>query len=239
MLSAVQPYAIQGAIWYQGESHANYMTEQYQDYFSTLIRSWRTEWNQGDFPFYWVQLANFREANAEPLEENGWASICDHQRRCLQLPNTGMAIINDIGEANDIHPRNKIDVGKCLARLALVNDYGRKLPAASGPLYRSHQISGNSVRIQFSEVGTGLMVDQKGLLEDTVEVREPLKRFQIAGEDRQWQWAEAKIVSKDCVEVSTPGIAHPTVVRYAWSSSPEGANLYNKEGLPASLFTTE
>ena len=239
MISAVQPYAFKGAIWYQGESNAGYMTEFYEDYFSTLIRSWRKEWNRGDFPFYWAQLAAFKDPNAEPLEDDGWASICDQQRRCLKLPNTGMAVLTDIGEAKDIHPRNKIDVGKRLAFWALANDYGVKLPAYSGPLYKSHQIRKNRVVVHFSQVGSGLMVGHKNLLDDAVETDDPLKRFQIAGADRQWKWAEAKIISKNAIEVSHPDISTPTVVRYAWLANPEGANLYNKEGLPASMFTTE
>ena len=239
MLSAVVPYAIKGAIWYQGESNAGYMTEYYEAYFTTMIKSWRTEWNQGDFPFYWAQLANFREPNTDPLEEDGWASICDQQRRTLKLPNTGMAVLNDIGEAKDIHPRNKPDVGKRLALWALANDYGVKVPAFSGPLYKSSEVRDGKFLIRFDHVGSGLMVGHKNLMEDTVAVDEPLKRFQICGKDRVWKWADARIVSNDTIEVSHPDIPEPTVVRYAWSSNPEGANLYNKEGLPASIFTTE
>jgi sialate O-acetylesterase len=239
MVSAVVPYAIKGAIWYQGESNAGYMTEFYKDYFTTMISSWRKEWGRGDFPFYWAQLAAYRAPNAEPLDEDGWASICDQQRRSLKLPNTGMAVLNDIGEEKDIHPRNKVDVGKRLALWALAKDYGIEVPAYSGPLYKNHKIKGNKVMIHFDRVGSGLMVGHKHLLDDTVAVDEPLKRFQIAGTDRVWQWADAKIVSKNIVEVSHPGIPTPTIVRYAWSSNPEGANLYNKEGLPASMFTTE
>jgi len=239
MLSAVVPYAIKGAIWYQGESNAGYMTEHYEDYFSAMIRSWRKEWGRGDFPFYWAQLANFRDPNADPLEEDGWASICDQQRRTLKLPNTGMAVLIDIGEAKDIHPRNKPDVGKRLALWALAKDYGIDVPAYSGPLYKISEVKGSKILLRFSQVGSGLMVGSKNLMDDAVEIDEPLKRFQICGKNRAWQWADAMIVSKDTIEVSHPEIAEPVVVRYAWSSNPEGANLYNKEGLPASLFTTE
>ncbi|MDF7808075.1 sialate O-acetylesterase [Pontiellaceae bacterium B12219] len=238
MLSAIIPYAIQGAIWYQGESNAKYMTDAYQDRFSTLITSWRNEWNQGDFPFYWAQLASFKAANAEPLEDDGWATICDMQRRCLTLPNTGMAVLNDIGEATDIHPHNKMDAGKRLALWALAKDYGFDL-TYSGPLYTGYSIEGNSVLITFDHVGSGLMAGHKNGLEKTVESDEPLKRFQIAGTDREWKWADVEIVGTDTLSVSHPDVPNPTVVRYAWSPNPEGANLYNKEGLPASLFTTE
>jgi sialate O-acetylesterase len=239
MVSAVVPYAIKGAIWYQGESNAGYMREQYEDYFTTMIKSWRKEWGRGDFPFYWAQLAAYKAPNAEPLEDDGWASICDQQRRSLKLPNTGMAVLTDIGEEKDIHPRNKIDVGKRLALWALAHDYGIKVPAYSGPLYRKHDVKGSSVIVSFSETGSGLMVGHKNLMDDTVEVDEPLARFQIAGADRIWKWADAKIVSKNSIAVSHAEISAPVAVRYAWSANPEGANLYNKEGLPASIFTTE
>ncbi|MEI6892689.1 MAG: sialate O-acetylesterase [Pontiella sp.] len=238
MLSTIVPYAIKGAIWYQGESNRSYMTEEYENRFSTLITSWRKEWGQGDFSFYWAQLAAFSNANSEPLEDNGWASICDQQRRCLVLPNTGMAVLNDIGEAQDIHPRNKVDVGKRLAWWALAKDYGFELPY-SGPLYQGVSVKGGKMMVTFDHVGSGLMVGHKKVLNDTVPSGEPLKRFQIAGADRVWKWAEAEIVSVDTVSVSHPDVKNPTVVRYAWSANPEGANLYNKDGLPASLFTTE
>lgn len=239
MVSAVFPYAIKGVIWYQGESNAGYMTEYYEDYFSTLISSWRAEWGRGDFPFYWVQLASYKAPNAEPLESDVWASVCDQQRRTLKLPNTGMAVTTDIGEEKDIHPRNKVDVGRRLAFWALAKDYDVKVPAFSGPLYNSHTVAGGKVMIKFSHVGAGLMVGSKNLLDDAVEVDEPLKRFQICGADRVWKWADATITGKDTIEVSHADVPNPTVVRYAWSANPEGANLYNKEGLPASLFTTE
>lgn len=239
MVSAVVPYAMKGVIWYQGESNREFMCNEYEDYFSTLIRSWRAEWNRGDIPFYWVQLAAYKEPNAKPLEASGWAAICDQQRRCLKLPNTGMAVTTDIGEAKDIHPRNKVDVGRRLANWALEKDYNIDLPAHSGPLYQSHSVEGNKFLITFRETGSGLMVGHKQGLKGAVEVEEPLRRFQISGADRAWKWAEANIVSEKCIEVFHPDIALPVAVRYAWSENPSGANLYNKEGLPASLFTTE
>ncbi|MDF7801079.1 sialate O-acetylesterase [Pontiellaceae bacterium B1224] len=239
MVSAVVPFAMKGVIWYQGESNAGYMRAEYQDYFSTLIRSWRTEWNRGDFPFYYVQLAAYKAPNDEPLDDNGWAEICDQQRRCLKQPNTGMAVTTDIGEAKDIHPRNKVDVGRRLAFWALEKDYNIDLPAHSGPLYQSHSVEGNKFLITFSETGSGLMVGDKHGLDATVAVDEPLARFQITGSDRNWKWADVKIVSENSIEVSHPDISSPIAVRYAWSENPAGANLYNKEGLPASMFTTE
>ncbi|MDQ8194053.1 sialate O-acetylesterase [Coraliomargarita sp. SDUM461004] len=239
MLSAVIPYAIRGVIWYQGEANTGYRNKSYESYFRALIQSWRQEWGQGDFPFYWVQLAAFRDANELPLEEDVWASICDQQRRCLEIENTGMAVANDIGEANDIHPRNKVDVGKRLSLLALSKDYGFDLSASSGPLYRDHEIVGSSVHIYFDEVGSGLMAGEKYVLDPVVPVDGPLERFQIRGKDGGWLWADAVISGSDCVVVSNQSIQEPVAVRYAWSSNPEGANLYSKEGLPASIFTTE
>jgi sialate O-acetylesterase len=238
MLSAIIPYAIKGAIWYQGESNANYMPDAYEDRFRTLITSWRDEWDQGDFPFYWAQLASYKEPNTEPLGNDGWATICDAQRRTLTLPNTGMAVLTDIGEANDIHPHNKMDAGKRLALWALAKEYGFEQPY-SGPLYKNYSTKGDSVLITFDHVGSGLMAGHKNVLDDTVKSDEPLLRFQIAGSDRVWKWANAEIIDEDTVSVSHPDVKNPAVVRYAWSANPEGANLYNKEGLPASMFTTE
>ncbi|VGO18519.1 sialate O-acetylesterase [Pontiella sulfatireligans] len=238
MVSAVVPYAIKGAIWYQGESNSRYMTDSYEDYFTTLIQSWREEWGRGDFPFYWAQLANWDGRDAW-MDRLGWVKVCDQQRRTLKLPNTGMAVLNDIGEAQDVHPHNKMDAGKRLALWALANDYGIKVPAYSGPLYKSHTIKKGTVLVTFDHAGSGLMTGHKNLLDDAEEVNEPLQFFEITGADHDWKRAEARIVSADTIDVSHPDIPDPVAVRYAWSIYPEGANLYNKEGLPASVFTTE
>ncbi len=239
MIHPLIPYAIKGTIWYQGESNQNHNPNKYEKHFRTLITSWRTLWDQGDFPFYFAQLASFKDPTKDPVDTDNWTLICEQQRRALGLKNTGMAVLNDIGDAKDIHPKNKIDVGKRLALWALNKDYGKDIPAWSGPLYKSHDITDSKVIITFDHVGSGLMTGSKHILEDTKETDEPLKRFQICGKDRQWKWAEARITGKDTVEVSHPEIAEPTIVRYAWAKNPEGANLYNKEGLPASVFTTE
>ncbi len=204
-----------------------------------MIRGWRKQWDQGDFPFYFAQLAQFKAPVTEPLDYDGWASVCDQQRRTLSLKNTGMAVLNDIGEARDIHPHNKMDVGKRLALWALKNDYRQKTPAYSGPLYKKHRIKGDEVLITFDHEGSGLMTCVKEILGGTRETSEPLQRFQICGEDRQWKWADAEITGKDTVTVSHPDVPQPTIVRYAWAPNALGANLYNKEGLPASIFTTE
>lgn len=237
MIHPLIPYAIKGAIWYQGESNANASAALYGPRFSAMIESWRKAWDQGDFPFYYVQLANFKPASPQPKEKDGWATICNQQRLCLTLNNTGMAVINDIGEARDIHPKNKIDVGKRLALWALAKDYGKTELVCSGPLYQDSQIKGSKILVSFSSLGDGLMAGRKTLLAPAEEVDEPLKGFQICGADRKWKWATAKIVG-DHVEVSHPEIKEPMEVRYAWSSNPADANLYNRTGLPTSVFKT-
>ena len=238
MTHTLVPYAIKGAIWYQGESNSGHFADDYKEHFGAMIEAWREVWGQGDFQFYWCQLAQFKGANDQPLGKDGWVTVCDQQRLTLSLPNTGMAVLNDIGEAKDIHPKNKMDAGKRLSLWALKQAYAKDL-VHSGPLYKSSKIEGNKVIVTFDSVGSGLMVGKKTLQEPTVEVSEPLKRFQICGADNKWVWAEAKITGKDTVEVWHKDVAAPVEVRYAWSPNALGANLYNKEGLPASLFKTK
>jgi sialate O-acetylesterase len=238
MVNPVIPYAIRGTIWYQGESHGTSIAHRYGAHFSAMISAWRKQWDQGDFPFYFAQLANHKDPVTEPVEFNSWALVCDQQRRTLGLKNTGMAVLNDVGEANDIHPHNKVDVGKRLALWALKNDYKQNIPVCSGPLYKSHEIKGDQVIILFDSAGSGLMSGEKPVMGTARKTGEPLKHFQICGADRQWKWARADITGKDTVTVSHPEVRTPVVVRYAWAQNPESANLYNKEGLPASIFTT-
>jgi len=235
MVAPVHPYTIKGAIWYQGEANRRHMCDSYQEYFETLIESWREEWRQGDFPFYWAQLAAYDDK--EFADE--WVSICDQQRRALVLPNTGMAVLIDIGDAKDIHPRNKIDVGKRLALWALARDYGIEVPAYSGPLYKDHRITGEKVLVSFEHAGSGLMTGRKELDGPVRETAEDLMGFEIKGADGEWLAAQARIASRESVEVFSPEIEKPVAVRYAWKAYPSEAKLYNKEGLPASLFTTE
>ena len=159
------------------------------------------------------------------------------QREALTIPETGMAVLNDIGEARDVHPKNKVDAGKRLSLLAFNRVYGKDL-VCSGPLYRDAQVQGRKVVITFDHVGSGLMVGRKHLMNPTVKVQEPLKRFQICESDGQWKWANAEIVGRSSVAVWHNEIMKPAEVRYAWSPNPEGANLYNKEGLPTSVFKT-
>lgn len=239
MVSAVIPYAIKGSIWYQGESNHDFMTAEYGNYFSTMISNWRELWGQGDFPFYFAQLAGFDNPDPAVSKFPGWADICDQQRRTLSLENTGMAVLLDIGEEKDIHPHNKMEVGRRLSLWALERDYGLELPAVSGPLYTDCQVKDGKVFVRFNTVGSGLMAGTFEGLGPVQATSEALKQFEIAGKDQVWKPAVAKIVAADLVEVSHPEMLNPVMVRYAWASNPAGANLYNVEGLPASVFTTE
>jgi sialate O-acetylesterase len=224
MIAPLIPYAIRGAIWYQGESNAG-RAYQYRELFAAMIRDWRREWGQGAFPFLFVQLANFMAREAEPAE-SAWAELREAQSMTLSLPKSGQAVIIDIGEADDIHPKNKQDVGRRLALNALAIAYGRDI-VYSGPVYRSMEIEGDRIRLHFDHVGGGLMAKGGG----------SLKGFAIAGEDRKFVWADANIEG-DLVVVHSDGVPNPAAVRYAWANNPE-CNLYNEEGLPASPFRTD
>lgn len=226
MIAPLLNYGIKGVIWYQGESNTD-DPKGYCEKFCAMIADWRKKWGQGDFPFLYVQLANFMEAKDQPSESQ-WAQLREEQRRALCLPNTGMAVAIDLGEWNDLHPLNKKDVGERLALLARKLAYGEKDLVASGPLYKSMKVEGNKAIIEFSNIGSGLMVKGGG----------QLKHFAIAGRDKKFVWAKA-IIEDDRVVVWHDDIPNPVAVRYAWADNPEGANLYNREGLPASPFTTE
>lgn len=225
MINPLIPYGIKGVIWYQGESNAS-RAYQYRSIFPAMINDWRAEWGIGDFPFLFVQLANYKERKPEPADDD-WAELREAQLMALSLPNTGMAVTIDIGAADDIHPRNKQDVGQRLALAARKVAYGEDL-VYSGPIYESMEIDGDTIRLTFSNVGGGLMK-----LPD-----EELRGFAVAGEDQQFVWAEAKIAGKDEVAVASPKVNNPAAVRYGWASNPD-VNLYNEEGLPASPFRTD
>jgi sialate O-acetylesterase len=246
MIHPLLPYAIKGTIWYQGESNAG-RAFQYRTAFPLMISDWRSHWNQGDFPFYFCQLANYQAKKDQP-GESGWAELRDAQTSTLSLPNTGMAVLVDIGETNDIHPRNKKDVGGRLAAIALAKDYGKKIPF-SGPMYESVKIDGNQAVIQFKNTDGGLKANPlpetqvlRSSANETAPLVKPvpnsqLQGFAICGEDKQWKWAEAKIEGETVV-VSSPEVPQPIAVRYAWSDNPT-CNLYNGAGLPASPFRTD
>ncbi|MGA2092613.1 MAG: sialate O-acetylesterase [Sedimentisphaerales bacterium] len=226
MLAPLFNYRIKGVIWYQGESNAGKGRE-YRKLFPALIANWREKWGQGDFPFLYVQLPNFMETKSHP-SESGWAETREAQLKTLSVPNTGMAVAIDLGEWNDIHPLNKQDVGKRLALAAQKVAYGDSNVVYSGPIYQSMKIEGNKIILTFTNTGSGLTAKGGG----------ELKYFAIAGADKKFVWAQAKIDGNNVV-VWSDKVEKPVAVRYAWADNPEGANLYNKEGLPASPFETE
>jgi Beta-galactosidase/beta-glucuronidase len=226
MIYPLLPLAIRGAIWYQGEANAS-RAYQYQTLFPLLINDWRTQFANPQMPFYFVQLANYQSHVREPAESD-WAELREAQAKTLALPNTAMAVIIDIGEANDIHPKNKQDVGYRLSLPALNMIYGKDI-VYSGPTYKSMSIEGNKIRLKFDNVGTGLYSkDKYGYL----------KGFAIAGADKKFVWAKAYIENNEVV-VYSDAITNPVAVRYAWANNPDDVNLYNKEGLPASPFRTD
>ncbi|MEM6345717.1 MAG: sialate O-acetylesterase [Bacteroidota bacterium] len=225
MIAPLLPYGIKGAIWYQGESNAG-RAEAYQKLFPAMIENWREDWGY-EFPFFWVQLANFKAAK-EQAEDSDWAELREAQSMTLSLPKTGEAVIIDIGEADDIHPRNKQDVGLRLALAALHVAYEQEI-VYSGPRFKKASFRSGKATLEFEHIGSGLVAnDRYGYL----------KGFAIAGEDRQWHWAQAYIEG-DKVVVSSSNVANPVAVRYAWADNPDDANLYNAEGLPASPFRTD
>ncbi len=220
-------YNFKGVTWYQGESNAG-RAYQYRTLMPLIIKDWRKQWStehfKNEFPFYWVQLANFLPASDKPGSSE-WAELREAQSMTLALPNTGQAIAIDIGEAADIHPKNKQEVGRRLALNALAKDYGKDIEF-SGPVYKSMKVENGKVHLAFDHA-KGL--NAKG---------GPLKRFEIAGADEKFVWANAK-VEGETVIVSSEQIESPVAVRYAWAHNPEGCNLYNAAGLPASPFRTD
>ena len=236
MIAPLTPYGIRGAIWYQGESNGN-EGDSYYVKMKALINGWRAYWKQGDFPFYFVQLADWGKANDDPAGGHGCARLRMAQTKALSIPNTGMAVTIDCGRF-DIHPINNLDIGERLALWALAKDYGKQI-VYSGPLFKEMKVEGSKARITFEHAESGLMVAQNQGHEPVREVKGgQLKRFAIAGEDKKWVWADARIDGSTVV-VSNPEVPKPVAVRYAYSLNPSGANLYNKAGLPASPFRTD
>jgi sialate O-acetylesterase len=223
MIAPLQNYRVRGAIWYQGEGNT-WRAHQYRKLLPALINGWRKGWNEGDFPFLIVQLPNH---GASPeLGDSIWAELREAQLQTTKsVPKTGLAVTIDVGEEKDLHPPRKAEIGERLALWALGTTYGKAI-VYSGPLYDSMKVEGDQIRIRFTNVGSGL--DVKG---------GALKGFAIAGADRKFHWADAR-VADDTVIVSSPSVPNPQAVRYAWAGSPE-CNLYNKEGLPASPFRTD
>jgi len=225
MIAPMLNYSIKGVLWYQGESNTSRAFEHY-DLFKLLIKDWRYNWHQGNFPFLYVQLPNFVEVNVETTKYD-WAYFRESQLKALSIPHTGMAVSIDIGEGNDIHPVNKKDLGYRLALAAQKTAYGEKGIVYSGPIYESMKISNNKVILAFTNAGKGL----------TSKNNEELKCFEICGVDNEYFPAKAKIV-KDKIIVWNDDVINPVAVRYAWANNPLRPNLYNKEGLPASPFRT-
>lgn len=223
-------YGIRGVIWYQGESNAS-RANQYRELFPYMIQTWRDEWGQGDFPFYWVQLADFRAEKAGPADSD-WAELREAQTMTMKLPNTGEAVIVDLGEAADIHPKNKQDVAKRLARWALAKDYGFQDLVYRSPIYASMEAADGTITVSFDHVGGGL---------DTFDVNEPIG-FTIAGEDKVFHHAKAEILGKGGgrrqVKVWSDQVPSPVAVRYAWADNPI-CNMQNAEGLPLTPFRTD
>ena len=236
MIAPLVPFALRGAIWYQGESNAG--DRLYLEKKRAMLADWRDWFGDPALPFYFVQLAAWQKSNENPAHTDDWAVVREQQLRSLTIPHTGMASAIDVGDADDIHPRNKADVGERLALWALANEYGKPIET-SGPLYREMKIEGNKARLLFDHVGKGLMIGRKTGRAPTEEYASgSLRRFAIAGEDKQWRWADARIEG-DSVVCSNTEISKPVAVRYAWAINPEGANLYSRDGLPASPFRTD
>lgn len=225
MINPITRLSIKGAIWYQGENNAS-QAYNYRTLFPAMINDWREKWGY-EFPFYWVQLANFMVKNNVPVDSE-WAELREAQTMTLSLPQTGQAVITDIGDADDIHPRNKQDVGLRLALIALNKDYGKKDIVYSGPTFKAMSIEGNKAIISFDNIGKGLKSSNKyGYIEG----------FAIAGADKKFEWAKAYIEG-DKIVVYADKIANPVAVRYSWSNNPD-VNLFNQEGLPAVPFRTD
>jgi sialate O-acetylesterase len=229
MIAPLIPFYIRGAFWYQGESNEA-RAQQYEILLRVMIKAWRERWNEGDFPFGIIQLPNYRDAKDEPSDE-AWSHIREAQRRTAQtLANTGLIVTIDIGEARDIHPKNKLDVGKRMAYWATAEVYGRHA-VKSGPTFRSAvpSTSRAEMLVSFDDAGRGLKTRDGGKLAE----------FAIAGADHKWYWAEATIVGRNRVKVWSSSVPKPVAVRYAFNNNPRNPNLTNDTGLPASPFRSD
>jgi sialate O-acetylesterase len=227
MISPLMSYPIKGVVWYQGESNAGRAYE-YRRTFPLLIKDWRRGWKRGEFPFLFVQLPNFAAQPEDIQKGSTWAELREAQTMALALPNTGMAVTIDIGEAKDIHPTNKQEVGRRLAQIALNNVYGKKI-SNSGPVFHNIKIEGDKAIITFNNVDNGFAI--KGNQKD-------IKGFTIASDDKVFYYAKA-VVDGNKIVVFHDKVKKPVAVRYAWSDNPEGLGIYNKEGYPAAPFRTD
>jgi sialate O-acetylesterase len=221
-------YGMKGVLWYQGEANTR-NAWLYRKLFPKLITGWRTAWNDDTLRFYWVQLPNYGERKDEPETDAAWAELRESQTKTLALPRTGQCVTIDIGEGNDLHPKNKLDIAARLARWALANDYGFSMPYRS-PEFKAMSIAGNKASITFSFPGSGLCTERS----------DDVRGFTICGADKAWKNAKARIIddSAGVVEVSNDAIQQPVAVRYAWADNPD-CNLYTKDGLPVTPFRTD
>jgi sialate O-acetylesterase len=227
MINPLIPYTIRGAIWYQGESNAS-RAYQYRESFPLMINDWRKRWGLGDFPFYFVQLSSYNQNNGDSNNGSTWAELREAQTLTLSLPNTGMAVTVDIGDRNDVHPRNKQEVGRRLAALALDDIYGKDI-VSSGPVYKSMKKEGDKIVVSFTDIGAGLTVkDKYGYL----------RGFEIAGADKKFYYAQAHIEGNTVV-VYHKDVKDPVAVRYGWADDAGDCNLFNKEGFPAVPFRSD
>jgi len=227
MVNPLVPYAIQGVLWYQGEANV-WRANQYKKAFPLMITDWRTKFKQGDFPFYFVQLSTFNEQNGNSKVGSRWAELREAQLETLKLSNTGMAVTTDIGNAKDIHPTNKQDVGLRLAAIALNNVYSKK-QIYSGPTYKAQKVEGDKIILTFDNIGSGL---------STSDNSENVKGFEIAGADKVFHSAKA-IIKNNTIIVSSENVKNPVAVHYGWADDDTEINLYNKEKFPASPFRTD
>ena len=227
MIAPIAGYGIKGAIWYQGESNAS-RAYQYRLLMPTMIQSWRTAWKQGDFSFYQVQLANFLAPKDQP-GESAWAELREAQMIATKaIPNVGAVCIIDIGAEKDIHPKDKQNVGKRLARLALHRDYERKDIVPQGPIFKSAEAQGDKIVVKFDTAGSNLIS----------YYNQPIRGIAVAGEDKVWKWGEAKITGPDTLEVTSKDVPAPVAVRYNWADNPNGT-LYNSLYLPVYPFRSD
>ncbi len=228
MIAPIIPLSIQGVIWYQGESNADNKADaiEYNRLFPAMISDWRQRWGQGEFPFLFVQLSSFGTVHTQPADAN-WGYLREAQSATLSLPNTGMAVTTDIGNPSNIHPVQKQEVGERLAAEAMRVAYGKAGLPSTGPVFSAYKIKGSQVILGFKNTGKGLLA-RNG----------PLKQFAVAGADKKFYWAEAVISGRQII-VTCKQVPVPVAVRYAWANSPVDANLYNKDGFPASPFRTD
>ncbi|WP_417939168.1 sialate O-acetylesterase [Flavobacterium sp. RS13.1] len=226
MVNPLVPFAIQGVLWYQGEANV-WRANQYKIAFPLMIQDWRTKFNQGNFPFYFVQLSTFDEFGGNSKKGSRWAELREAQSETLKVPNTGMAVTTDIGNAKDIHPTNKQDVGLRLAAIAMNSIYGKKR-VHSGPTYKSQEIKGGQIILTFDNIGSGLSTPNNN----------ELKGFEIAGADKVFHSAKA-IIKDNKVIVSSDQVQNPVAVHYGWADDDTQINLFNKEKFPASPFRTD